>query len=295
MTDVQSFGRVKVILGPKNGKYPYGNSIVVEDDITAIIDPSLWVFESNGRVTERNIDLLFNSHYHEDHGVGNCLFPALPLHIHPLDAPAMRSIDTILDYYGMSEAANEMWKPIMVEKFHYQPRDRFVDLHDGQVFDFGHTRMRIMHLPGHTGGHCCFFFENEELLFLGDWDLTWFGPVYADTTSSLDATIHSLQHIRGLRANTLVSFHEVGICQDDQEGTIRRYLDIVYERERLLLEFLTSPRTLAEIVKRRIVYRKDYPNVVWVDVVEKNSMLLHLQKLMQEGQVVRDEEWYWRC
>jgi len=295
MIDVQRFGRVKVILGPKNGKYPYGNSIVVEDDVTAIIDPSLWVFESNGKVTERHIDLLFNSHYHEDHGVGNCLFPELPLHIHPLDAPALRSIDTILNYYSMSEAVNEMWKPIMVEKFHYQPRDRFVDLHDGQVFDFGHTRMRIMHLPGHTGGHCCFFFETEGLLFLGDWDLTWFGPVYADTTSSLEATIHSLQHIRSLGANTLVSFHEVGICQDDQEGMITRYLDIVYERERLLLEFLTSPRTLEEIVKRRIIYRKEYLDVVWVDAVEKNSMLLHLQKLMNEGRVARDEERYWRC
>ena len=295
MTDVRSFGRVKVILGPKNGKYPYGNSIVVEDDITAIIDPSLWVFESQGKVTKRNIDLLFNSHYHEDHGVGNCLFPVLPLHIHPLDAPALRSIDTILDYYGMSEVANEMWKPIMVEKFRYQTRDRFVDLHDGQVFDFGHTRMRVMHLPGHTGGHCCFFFENEKLLFLGDWDLTRFGPVYADTTSSLEATIHSLQHIHNLKANALVSFHEVGICQNDHEGMITRYLDIVYERERLLLEFLASPRSLEEIVKRRIIYRKDYPDVVWVDAVEKNSMLLHLQKLMQEGRVVRDEERFWRC
>jgi len=30
MADVRSFGRVKVILGKKNGKYPYGNSILVK-------------------------------------------------------------------------------------------------------------------------------------------------------------------------------------------------------------------------------------------------------------------------
>jgi len=295
MTDVRSFGRVNVILGPKNGKYPYGNSIVVEDDTTALIDPSLWVFESNGKVTKRNIDLLFNSHYHEDHGVGNCLFRDLPLHIHPLDAPAMRSLDTILGYYGMSEAANDIWKPIMVEKFRYQPRDRFVDLHDGQVFDFGHTKMRVIHTPGHTGGHCCFFFENEELLFLADWDMTKFGPVYGDVTSDLTATIASLEHIRALQAKVLVSFHHVGICEEGQDALVTRYLDIVYKRERLLLDFLATPRTLEEIIKKRIIYRKDYPEVMWVDAVEKNSMLLHLQKLMQEGRVTQYEDCYWRC
>jgi hydroxyacylglutathione hydrolase len=295
MTEVRSFGRVKVILGPRNGKYPYGNSIVVEDDTTALIDPSLWVFESNGKVTERKIDLLFNSHYHEDHGVGNCLFPHLPLHIHPLDAPAMRSIDTILDYYGMSDVANELWKPIMVEKFRYQSREHFVDLHDGQVFDFGHTRMRVMHTPGHTGGHCCFFFENEDLLFLADWDLTRFGPVYGDLTSDLTATIASLEKIRALRAKVLVSFHHVGICEEGQDALVTRYLGTVYERERLLLDFLAEPRTLAEIIRKRIVYRKDYPEVAWVDAVERNSMSLHLRKLIREGRIARDEERYWRC
>jgi hypothetical protein len=39
MTEVRNFDQVNVILGPKNGKYPYGNSIVVEDDTTASIAP----------------------------------------------------------------------------------------------------------------------------------------------------------------------------------------------------------------------------------------------------------------
>lgn len=93
----------------------------------------------------------------------------------------------------------------------------------------------------------------------------------------------------------LVSFHHVGICEEGQDALVTRYLDIVYERERLLLEFLAEPRTLAEIIKKRIIYRKDYPDVMWVDAVEKNSMLLHLQKLIQEGRIARDEEHYWRC
>jgi len=183
--DVRSFGRIKVIIGKKNGKYPYGNSIFIDDEVTALIDPSLMIRELYHELPTHKIDMLFNSHYHEDHGAGNSLFPESPLYMHVLDAPALRSIDTIFEYYGMDEAATEAWKPVIVEKYYYQPRDHIIEFTDGEVFDFGHTRMRVMHTPGHTGGHCCFFFEEEGMLFVADWDLTWFGPVYGDATSDL--------------------------------------------------------------------------------------------------------------
>lgn len=67
----------------------------------------------------------------------------------------------------------------------------------------------------------------------------------------------------------------------------------MYQREECLLDFLAQPRTLEEIVKRRIIYRKDY-DIVWIDAVEKNSMLLHLHKLRQEGRVAWDGERYLR-
>src|SRR5262245_24544755 len=293
MVDVRSFGRVKVIRGNRIGNYRYGNSILVEDDISALIDPSLMIRDLYGQKTKRKVDLLFNSHYHEDHGAGNSLFPEVPLHIHTLDAPALRSLDTLFDCYGMDEEATAAWKPVVVEQYFYQPREYLVELKDEQVFDFGHTRMLVMHTPGHTGGHCCFFFENEGMLFVADWDLTWFGPVYADLTSDLEATIASLQQIRALGAKTLVSFHEAGICEENQYDVVTRYLAVVYQREKLLLDFLTTPRTLDEIIKRRIVYRKDYA-IVWIDAVEKNSMLLHLRKLMQEDRVAWDGERYRR-
>lgn len=292
--DVRSFGRVKVIIGKKNGKYPYGNSILVDDDITALIDPSLMVREAYNELPTPKIDMLFNSHYHEDHGVGNSLFPEAPLYMHAMDAPALRSIDTIFEYYGMDDAATEAWKPIIVEKYYYQPRDHIVEFTEGDVFDFGHTRMRIMHTPGHTGGHCCFFFEEEGLLFVADWDLTWFGPVYGDATSDLVDSIASLNRIRDAGAKALVSFHEAGICEDNQHELVTQYVDVIYDRERRLLDFLSEPRTLDDVIKKRIVYKKDYPNVVWVDAVEKNSMLLHLDQLVREERVKWDGAHYVR-
>lgn len=290
--DVRSFGRVKVLIGKKNGKYPYGNSILVDDEVTALIDPSLLVRECYDELPVRKIDLLFNSHYHEDHGVGNSLFPDTPLYMHPLDAPALRSIDTLFDYYGMDEAGTEAWKPVVVEKYFYETREHIVEFNEGAVFDFGHTRMRVVHTPGHTGGHCCFFFEEEGVLFVADWDLTWFGPVYGDATSDLSASIASLNRIRDSEAKTLISFHEAGICEENQREVVTNYLNVIYDREQRLLDFLATPRTLEEIIKKRIVYKKDYSSVVWIDAVEKNSMLLHLRQLLQEGRIEWDGERY---
>lgn len=292
--DVRNFGRVKVLIGKKNGKYPYGNSILVDDDVTALIDPSLMVRECHEALPVRQIDMLFNSHYHEDHGAGNSVFPDAPLHMHPLDAPALRSINILFDYYGMDDASTEAWKPIVVEKYFYETREHIVEFNEGQVFDFGHTRMRVMHTPGHTGGHCCFFFEEEGVLFVADWDLTWFGPVYGDATSNLADSIASLNRIRDADAKTLVSFHEAGVCEEKQRELVTNYLDVIYDREQRLLDFLAEPRTLEEIIKRRIVYKKDYANIVWIDAVEKNSMSLHIRQLIQEGRIAWDGKRYMR-
>lgn len=292
--DVRSFGRVKVLIGKKNGKYPYGNSILIEDDVSALIDPSLMVRECYDELPIRRIDILFNSHYHEDHGVGNSLFPSAPLYMHPLDAPALRSIDTLFEYYGMDEAGTAAWKPVVVEKYFYETRAYILECNEGNIFDFGHTRMRVVHTPGHTGGHCCFFFEEEGVLFVADWDLTWFGPVYGDVTSNLADSITSLNRLRNLEAKVLVSFHEAGICEENQYEVVTKYLNVIYDREQRLLDFLGMPRTLEEIIKKRIVYKKDYGNVVWIDTVEKNSMLLHIRQLIQEGRVERDGERYVR-
>ena len=33
---------------------------------------------------------------------------------------------------------------------------------------FGNSLIKIFHIPGHTLGHICFFFEKEKIVFTGD-------------------------------------------------------------------------------------------------------------------------------
>jgi len=43
-----------------------------------------------------------------------------------------------------------------------------IALNDNEEWMFGNSLIKILHIPGHTLGHICFFFEKEEIAFTGD-------------------------------------------------------------------------------------------------------------------------------
>ena len=43
-----------------------------------------------------------------------------------------------------------------------------ITLKDNEKWTFGNSAVKILHIPGHTLGHICFFFEKEKLAFTGD-------------------------------------------------------------------------------------------------------------------------------
>jgi glyoxylase-like metal-dependent hydrolase (beta-lactamase superfamily II) len=50
----------------------------------------------------------------------------------------------------------------------YEVPEKFEALEDGQSLDIADLRLEVRHTPGHTPGHCCFYFPEEETLFSGD-------------------------------------------------------------------------------------------------------------------------------
>jgi len=43
-----------------------------------------------------------------------------------------------------------------------------ITLKDNEYWNFGNSKVKILHIPGHTLGHICFFFEKEKIAFTGD-------------------------------------------------------------------------------------------------------------------------------
>ncbi len=43
-----------------------------------------------------------------------------------------------------------------------------ITLKNNELWNFGNSTVKILHIPGHTLGHICFFFEKEKIVFTGD-------------------------------------------------------------------------------------------------------------------------------
>jgi len=286
----EEYGAVTVLYGEKRGKYPHGNSLLVRGNAeTAVIDPSLGLIPRKEQLPK--IDRVINSHCHEDHIAGNFLFPDVPWHLHEADAPGIRSLDALSAIYGLPEAIDIPLRKVLVDDFHFTPREDPVAYRDGDVFDLGGVIVRVIHTPGHTRGHCALRVESDadDFLYLADIDLSSFGPYYGDAWSSLEDFEATLEKVRGLEARWYATSHQIGVVErDDFLERFERFAAVIHRREERLLEFIAEPRSMDEIVAHRIVYRPG-DSVFFADPVEQRSSEQHLERLCAQGRVTRLE------
>ncbi len=283
------FGRLFYVPGPGNGRYPFCNSLYIEDAKKGIVDPG----SDEGRLRqlkEGGIDRVINSHYHEDHVAFNYLFPDADLCVHEREASCYRSIRTLLDYYGLLGTRYEkVWQDILVRHFHYRERTPDVEFRDGDVLDFGHTTMEVIHTPGHSIGHCSFYFPGESLLYLGDLDMTRFGPWYGDRVSDIDETIRSVNRLLTVQARIFVSAHEAGVREGSLQERARAYLGVIDERDGRILECLKEPRTLEEMAGLWLIYQRPREPKYLFEFAERALVRKHLERL-ERNRVIRAEE-----
>jgi glyoxylase-like metal-dependent hydrolase (beta-lactamase superfamily II) len=283
-------GRVTVLEGGRSGKYPDGNSLLVEGAAESmLIDPSLSLVSR--AAPPPRVDRVLNSHCHEDHIAGNHLFPDAPWHLHELDLPGMRSLDDMMAIYGYAGAIGDSFRRVLVDQFHYRARPDAVPYRDGDRFDLGGVTVHVIHAPGHTRGHCCLLCEPDGVLYLGDIDLSSFGPYYGDAWSSLEDFERTLAEVRGIEARWYATFHHIGVLDGRAAFLERldRFTAVIADRERRLLEFLVEPHTLDEIAAHRFVYRPQ-DDVSFAEPVERRSMGQHVERLVRDGRVREVEE-----
>ncbi len=292
----RALGCVTVLFGARGGKYPHGNSLLVEGAEEAlIIDPSLCLVPRRERLPR--VDRILNSHCHEDHVAGNHLFPEVPWHLHEADRPGVLSLEGFLDIFGYPGDLRQQWARTVMEQFHFQPRPDARAFRDGDVFDLGGgVRVEVVHTPGHTRGHCAFQVEPAGVLYLGDIDLSSFGPFYGDAWSDLEDFEGSLARIRERQARWYATFHHVGVLEGRGPYLERldRFAAVIARREQRLLAYLTEPHSLDEIAAHRFVYRPE-DAVPIAEAVERRSMAQHVERLLRRGRLSEVEPGRYRA
>ena len=290
--DTRAFGPIRFIPGGNSGKYPFCHSVFVETD-GILIDPGSDRKELMRLKDASEVRAIWLTHWHEDHFTHLDLFDDLPLFISEPDAPMLSDLEAFLDGYGVEgDQLRQFWRKIILEQFHFEPRKPAGLLHDGQQIELSETTVRIHHTPGHTPGHMAFEFIEQGVLFLGDYDLTKFGPWYGDRDSSLRETIASIQRLRELNARIWLTGHETGVFEENPGQLWDNYLGVINQRERRLVELLQTPRTLKEIVNAWIVYRKPREPKPLYEFAEKAIVIKHIEALIEKSIVYETGDRY---
>jgi glyoxylase-like metal-dependent hydrolase (beta-lactamase superfamily II) len=282
----RTFGAATVLVGEKNGKYPDGNSVLVHGrDTCLIIDPSLSV-AARADTLRGAADIVLLSHVHEDHVAGLFAFSDAAVFAHRADADGLRRLDGLMDIYGYGSPLTDGMRQYVCEAFHYTERPDTRDYEDGAIFDLGKTRVRAFHRPGHTRGHSVLLVEPEGVLFLGDIDLTGFGPYYGDAWSDLEDFERSLTRLREIEAKAWVSFHHAGVIDDAETfaSKLAAFAGKIRAREHAILDFLVEPHTLGDMVAHRFLY-PPHAQAAFIAAVEKRTIEQHLARLLMGGRV----------
>ncbi|MCM1479020.1 MAG: MBL fold metallo-hydrolase, partial [Muribaculaceae bacterium] len=79
-------------------------------------------------------------------------------------------------------------------------------LSDGDIIDIGGRAVTVLHTPGHSPGHMCFFEKERGYLFTGD--LVYLGTLFAYYPSTdPEAYLASLEKIAALPAEKIFPGH----------------------------------------------------------------------------------------
>ncbi|HET9735502.1 MAG TPA: MBL fold metallo-hydrolase [Burkholderiales bacterium] len=285
-------GPVSVYLGEKSGKYPDGNQVVVRgaDTLVAFDTPLV-----ANRLGEELLaaDLVVLGHVHEDHMAGLHRLPHAPVYVHEADAAAARSWDGLARHYGYAPAVLAGMHEKIKREFHYVPRPDALAYASGTRWDLGGgVTVRAIHAPGHTSGHCVLLVEPGGIAFIGDIDLSSFGPYYGDATSSLEAFRKTLAAVKDIPAKAWITSHHKGVITDRATflELLAAFASRLDAREEAIAAFLRArPATLEELIAHRFVYPKQLNDLFYEDV-ERRTIAQHLESLAQAGRARRDGE-----
>lgn len=289
----RQFGRIRFVCGENGGKYPFNHSLYLRGDRSRVIIDPACSLEKLTRLKDEGVDCVWLSHWHEDHIRYIDLFENRSLRISGRDFPPLTDMNIFLDWYDIKipqERSN--WRKIMLEVFNYRPRSEANFLVDDETVDLGGLTIQVLPTPGHTPGHLSFFFPEEELLFLGDYDLTSFGPWYGDVYSDIEETIKSIHKLKAVPARRWVASHHTGLFEENPGRLWDDYENVIHERENKLLAFLKKPKTITEICAAWLIYGRPREPKEMYEFNERVLIRKHLEYLQRQDKIILEDGRY---
>ena len=295
MSVVEVADNLYLVPGANKGRFPFSHSILATGERNVLFDTG-----SGGQALEElkadfPVDLVVNSHTHPDHFSGNGHFEGFELVVPEMFADILADLASMsVRLAGGGEAAEE-WLLLVTRFLEHVPTAPTGTYQDGDVIDTGAHSFEAMHTPGHTADHFCFLDRERGILLSFDFDLTPFGPWYGHEESDLDQLHESFRKIRGAAPRMIVSSHREPVSSGIDEK-LSAYEDVIRQRgEKVLARLGSVQATPEKIADSSPIYGfvGDQQSALF-HYFESRMIEKHLERLVREGAVERNEEGFFR-
>lgn len=177
-------------------------------ECSLLIDSGLGICnisEIIAKLTDKPVTVIA-THIHWDHIGGHKYYPDFHAHETELDwlnGGFPQPIEMIKEYVIERCTLPKGYDVNTYEFFQGRPAKI---LHGNEVLDFGGRIIKVLHTPGHSPGHMCFWEEERGYLFTGD--LVYKGTLTAWFPSTdPDAYLKSLEELSALPAKKVLPAH----------------------------------------------------------------------------------------
>lgn len=279
--------------GALDGKYPFSHSLLVED---LLIDTGISTrYLRKLRRKKKNINKIILSHWHEDHISGNRIFSEKDFLCHRDDKPIIENISKMYDYYDVIGTDFEEEFIDIMESLRMENTKISYSFHNNQKIKSENLyNLKVIHTPGHTAGHCCFYEPKYKFGFLADIDLSSF-PFYGGIDSNLIELETSIEKILKYDIEIAITGHK-GIIKGRGKviDKIKNFKRVIEKRDARILEQFKEKKLiqLKELKNRNLIYNKYSQFKDYELIAERIMIKNHIDKFLKKELIEKEDNGY---
>ncbi|MFX1513256.1 MAG: MBL fold metallo-hydrolase, partial [Promethearchaeota archaeon] len=166
-------------------------------------------------------------------------------------------------------------------------------IHHNKPLELGDISLEIIHLPGHSPGHCGLYDHESHVLFIADIDLRRFGPWYGWKNSNLQLFQKSVEiltsFIKTHAISLVISSHTKPIDKHECLNRLANFKQVFGVRKKKILEYISKKQdgtSIEEIVNQSFIYPKSNTDQSFVNhVFERHHIEHHIDELIKEKRI----------
>jgi len=288
------FKNIFFINGQRNGRYPYSHSLLIRD---YLIDTGISSGFMRKLKRKFSINHVLNSHWHEDHIACNRLLADAKFYCHSSDRLLLEDFNSNYKryYYVENTSVDDLFDGLL-DLLKVEDTQINKTIEDNGIIDISENyQIKVIHTPGHSAGHCCFYELNSKIAFLADIDFSSFGPWYAGLDSNLSDFEKSIEKLKKFDIDIAVTSHK-GVFYGDKQikQKLNEFQAKIDERDKSILEFLSEskPLTSKDLIRKNIIYKFNSEFEAYENIAEKVMLDMHFDKLLKNNLIEQIDNGY---